>query len=77
MSLIADVVSAKLLVTGDFWPPVLRIFQETECIDAVERHIIATTSDTLERAARAHPTMRHASFLERVIVFHLIEQAPS
>ena len=53
-SVAADAVG-DFLVAGDFWPSALRLFEETECIEAVRRHITAATSDSMARALSSHP----------------------
>ena len=66
-SITADVVG-DFLVTGDFWPSVLLIFEETECYEAVRRQVTAATSDFMARALSMHPRISALSSFERAVL---------
>ena len=69
------------LVVGTFWPRMLRIFEETECAEAVRRDVTGTTAETMALALDMHPAVKSTSTLERTILLraldHAAQRAPS
>lgn len=73
-SLLADVVG-ELLVVGDFWPSALLVFEETECYEALRRHVTATTADSMARALRRHPRLSELSGFEQAALLRAFDRA--
>ncbi|CAK0797690.1 unnamed protein product [Prorocentrum cordatum] len=73
-SLSADVVG-KLVVTGDFWPSALLVFEETECYEAVRRHVTAATADSMARSLSQHPRLGELSGSERAVLLRAFDRA--